>query len=304
MKEFVFMSNNLDDYDPSYIKSLFNYDVIKEDLINYGRLRFIDDVLQEKIDLENTYKKNLSIEECDPLIIKLLKVLTKSNYEFMWKFNKIIDFLTVNLNQSSLLLINLNSKDYHFIEPNTLSIYSKLDDISHYRKKNEFSYKDLILNCINYLNKTNKRADSIKEKKNINQLKSLKVISDKNGDLVFQIPTVHKDRFLIKLLKPLDTSQRAFLDSALESGRKNSRIDVEDFVASVVPFTKVLGLTFKLIFLKDMIYILGAEDHELTLDEEKILNDNVLSAEESLKRAEFYQREDEEEKEESLGIID
>lgn len=276
MKEFILYSTDYKDYNLDNISKLYNKDSVMSDLT--GSDIFINSQTSE---LSKHFANNLvqavrvvlstksDLHENNPLNLcdSFFKdFLTSKTKDIQDKLLSEITYPVSN----DLLIIDTASKDYFF---STI-------------KKNEINVS--VLRSI-FSSRTNfMESDAT-------------IIVDKNGDLSF----LRKDsRIIIKELKNLDESQREFLNYSLEKGKHDQSIEIEEFISSVAPFTKALGISFKKELFTSLLLISEDNKTNLTEDEEQILNDNLKSVEDSLKQLELYVKENEEQEEENLGLVD
>lgn len=276
MKEFILYSTDYKDYNLDNISKLYNKDSAMSDLT--GSDFFIN---SQTSDLSKHFANNLvqavrvvlstksDLHENNPLNLCdsfFRDFLTSKTKDIQDKLLSEITYPVSN----DLLIIDTASKDYFFS-----TIKKKEIDISVLRS--------IFSSHTNFM-----ESDAT-------------IIVDKNGDLSF----LRKDsRIIIKELKNLDESQREFLNYSLEKGKHDQSIEIEEFISSVAPFTKALGISFKKELFTSLLLISEDNKTNLSEDEEQILNDNLKSVEDSLKQLEHYVKENEEQEEENLGLVD
>lgn len=276
MKEFILYSIDYKDYNLDNISKLYNKDSAMSDLT--GSDIFIN---SQTSDLSKHFANNLvqavrvvlstksDLHENNPLNLCdsfFRDFLTSKTKDIQ---DKLLSEITYPIS-NDLLIIDTASKDYFF---STI-------------KKKEINVS--VLRSI-FSSHTNFMVSDVT------------IIVDKNGDLSF---LGGDSRIIIKELKYLDESQREFLNYSLEKGKHDQSIEIEEFISSVAPFTKALGVSFKKELFTSLLLISEDNKTNLNEDEEQILNDNLKSVEDSLKQLEHYVKENEEQEEENLGLVD
>lgn len=271
MKEFILYSTDYKNYNLDNISKLYNKDSAMSDLS--GSDFFIN---SQTSDLSKRFANNLVdavnlvlLSENNPLNLCdsfFRDFLTSKTKDIQDKLLSEITYPVSN----DLLIIDTASRDYFFA-----TIKKKEINVSVLRS--------IFSSHTNFM-----ESDAT-------------IIVDKNGDLSF----LRKDsRIIIKELKNLDESQREFLNYSLEKGKHDQSIEIEEFISSVAPFTKALGVSLKKELFTSLLLISEENKTNLSEDEEQILNDNLKSVEDSLKQLEHYVKENEEQEEENLGLID